>query len=109
VYADFPAEQAGIRVGDREICTDTDPDEARERANPQQPRWQVHFHQVGVPVDVTILRNKQPVKLTLITKNMEDIKEPKIRHMLEQTVLDLGYPKEGTFTGTSMHDLAPTQ
>jgi len=106
VYADFPAEQAGIRAGDKEICTEADPDLAAEQANPQQARWQVHFHKVGVPIEVTILRNKQPLKLTLITKNIEDIKEPKIRRMYEQMVLDLGYPKEGTFTGASMHDLA---
>ena len=106
LYADFPAAQAGIRVGDEEVSEPPDPNEEREKADPGQPLWTVNFHKVGVPVDITILRNKQPVKYTLITRNMEDIKEPKIRRMFEKMVLDLGYPQEGSFTGTSMHNLA---
>jgi C-terminal processing protease CtpA/Prc len=77
VYADFPADKAGIRVGETEVDTEPDPMEERERANPTQALTQVKFNKVGAPVDVTLLRNGQQVKFTLITRNIEDIKEPK--------------------------------
>jgi hypothetical protein len=70
---------------------------------------QVKFNKVGVPVDVTLLRNGQQVKFTLITRNIEDIKEPKIRHMYERMVRELGHPQDGTFVGTSTHDLTRTK
>jgi hypothetical protein len=64
---------------------------------------------VGVPVPVTLLRHKQPVELTLITMNIEDIQETEVRHMIEKMISDLDYPQEGTFSGPSIHELSPTK
>jgi C-terminal processing protease CtpA/Prc len=102
VYADSPAQKAGIRLGDKITYGDRDPAiEAKQRANPYLTRVQVTFAPVGAPLDVTIERHKQPpVKITLIRMNIEDIKEPSIRREWERMVRNLGYPK-GTFTGSS--------
>jgi hypothetical protein len=109
VYKDSPADKAGIHVGEKLLLAEPDPDEARERANPTQPLFRIKFKKVGVPVDITLLRHRQPVKMTLITMNIEDIEEPEIRHMIEKMVSELNYPQEGTFSGPSIHDLSPTQ
>jgi hypothetical protein len=107
VYAGSPAAQAGIRVGDQMICKiDND---AQARANPSQPLWAVRFGKAGTATDVTLLRSGQPVTLTLIRMNIEDIPDSKARHMWEQVIRRLGYPEEGTFSGTSLHNLSQTK
>jgi len=109
VYRDSPADKAGVRVGDKMLMTEANPAEAMERANPTQPLFQIKFKKVGVPVEITLLRHKEPVKMTLITMNIEDIEEPEIRKMFEKMVSELDYPQDGTFTGPSIHTLTPTQ
>jgi C-terminal processing protease CtpA/Prc len=102
VYRDFPAQQAGIRKGDRIISDSTD-EEAK--ANPQQPRYQVTFAQAGTSAQINILRHGHPVTYTLTRMNVEDIQEPEIRQRWEDIIRRLGFPKEGAFTGTSLQDL----
>ena len=102
VYRNSPADNAGIRRGDRILSNDTD-EEAK--ANPEQPRYQVTFDQAGTSAEMTILRHGRPVVYTLTRMNMEDIQEPEIRQRWEDIVRSLGFPKGGAFTGTSMHDL----
>jgi C-terminal processing protease CtpA/Prc len=109
VYKDSPAEKAGIRVGDKLVITDPDPDEARERANPEIPLFQIKFKKAGVPMDVTVMRHNKPVTMTLITMNIEDIQEPDVRKMFEKMISDLNYPTAGTFSGPSIHNLTPSQ
>jgi len=103
VYADSPAEKAGIRLGDKITYGARDlAVEAKQRANPYLSRVLVTFAPEGTPLDVTILRHKQPpIKITLIRMNIEDIKEPRIRHEWERMIRNLGFPKEGTYTGSS--------
>ena len=105
VYRGSPAEAAGIRRGDKVI--DNAPDNAQAIAHPTVEQWTVSFDRAGTPVDVTVLRHGQPVKLTLIRMNIEDIQEDKYRHQWEQIIRELGYPKGGTFSGTSIHNLSP--
>jgi len=66
---------------------------------------QVTFAPEGSALNLTILRHKQPVRISLIRMNVEDIKEPRIRHEWEQMIRNLGYPHEGTFTGTRVSNL----
>jgi hypothetical protein len=103
VYRDSPADKAGICEGDRLLIDNHKDEEAR--ANPQQPLWGVRCGQAGTPADITVLRDGHPVTLTLIRMNIEDIKEPSIRFEREQLIRKLGYPKEGTFIGTSLNSL----
>jgi C-terminal processing protease CtpA/Prc len=109
VYKDSPADKAGIRPGDKMLMTEPDPDEAKERANPEVPLFRIKFKKVGTPVDITLLRHNQPVKMTLITMNIEDIEEPGIRKMLEKMISELNYPQDGTYSGPSIHKLTPIQ
>lgn len=105
VYKDSPAEKAGIRVGDKMI--DEIEDNEQARAHPNVRQIQIRLAQAGDPVEVTMLRDGQPVKISIIRMNIADIKESKIRQMWEKTVRNLGYPKEGVYTGTSLRNLAP--
>jgi len=108
VYKDSPAEKAGIRRGDKIIDHPKDNDDAA-RGNPSQPREEVTCGRAGTPVDVTVLRNGKPETLTLVRMNIEDIQEPRYRRQWEQLLRQLGYPKEGSFSGTSLKKLTPTQ
>jgi hypothetical protein len=108
VYKDSPAEKAGIRKGDKIIDKPADNDDAA-RSDPTQPRQEVTCGRAGTPVDVTVLRNGKPETLTLIRMNIEDIQEPRYRHAWEQVLRQLGYPKEGSFSGTTLKNLKPTQ
>ena len=63
--------------------------------------------QAGAPIDITVLRDGKPEKVTLIRMNIEDIQETKYRKMWENTIRRLGFPKEGSYTGTSMRNLQP--
>jgi len=106
VYEDSPADRAGIKVGDKVTnlhISQTVQDKAR--ANPTQPLWSVAFKRVGVPVELTVVRHGKEIPMTLITYNIEDIKDPEIRHMFEQMISNLGFPKEGEFSATSMKEL----
>ncbi len=105
VYRDSPAARAGIKIGDKMIDTIKDNDQAK--ANPGVKQIQFRLAQAGDPVEVTILRDGNPVKITLMRMNIADIKEPKYRRMWERTVRNLGYPKAGVYTGTSIYDLSP--
>ena len=91
------------------LMTEPDPDESKERANPDVPLFRIKFKKVGTPVDITLLRHNQPVKITLITMNIEDIEEPSIRHMFEKMISELNYPQDGTYSGPSIHNLTPIQ
>lgn len=102
VYRNSPAENAGLRNGDRILSNDTD-EEAKD--NPLQPRYQITFAQAGTSAQMTILRHGQPVIYTLTRMNMEDIQEPEIRERWENIVRNLGFPKGGAFTGTSLQNL----
>jgi len=101
VYKGSPADQAGIRVGDREIWN-----EAEEKASSERATLMVTFEKTGTSVDVTILRKGKPVTITLVRMNMEDIQEPRYRHDWESMVRRLGFP-EGMYTGTSSSHLTP--
>jgi hypothetical protein len=102
VYKDSPAEKAGIRKGDKLVDHEND-DEAR--ADPTQPRQGVTCGLAGSTVTITVLRHNKPEPLTLTRMNIEDIQEPDIRREWEGIVRRLGYPKEGTFSGTSFKNL----
>jgi len=103
VYRGSPADKAGICEGDQLIVNHYKDKEAR--ANPHQPLWGVRCGQAGTPADITVLRDGHPVTLTLIRMNIEDIEDPTIRLEREQLIRQLGYPKEGTFIGTSLNSL----
>lgn len=110
VYADSPADKAGIRVGDKIVeRNEGETVAAMEKANPMQPLVKITFKRVGQPVDVTILRNEQPVKITLNCMNVEDIKEKDARRMWEKTIRDLGFPDSGSYVGPSVKSLVPTR
>jgi hypothetical protein len=102
VYPGSPAEKAGIRVGDK-IVEDLNPAEANE--HPDKPLFAVVCGQAGTPKDVTLLRDGQPVKITLIRMNIEDIQDPRDRHKWEQFVRHLDFPTEGTFIAPSIKSL----
>jgi hypothetical protein len=105
VYKGSPAEEAGIRKGDKLVDKLADNDQAR--AHPTVPQEVVTLDQAGTPVHVTVLRHRKPVRLTLLRMNIEDIQQDKYRHQWEQIVRDLGNPKKGTFAGTDLKNLAP--
>jgi PDZ domain len=106
VYKDSPADKAGIRKGDKVIDTENDDDSITD---PSQPLQAVTCGRAGTPVKVTLLRNGHQEKLTLTRMNIEDIQEPKYRHAWEKVLRQLGYPKEGYFSGTSMSSLKQQQ
>jgi hypothetical protein len=106
VYEDSPADKAGIKVGDKLEEKRNPVYEARWKANPTQPLFQVSFEPVGARKDFTVLRDGEKIPITLYAMNMEDIKEPKIRRMWEKMVSRLGYPQGGDFLGTSLHNLS---
>ena len=108
VYKDSPAYKAGISVGDKIVAPEEEEDEKSE-ANPTQSRQKVKCGKAGTPVDLTVLRDGKPVTITLIRMNIEDIQEPEYRHNWEQILHRLGYPQGGSFSGTSLKDLTPTQ
>jgi PDZ domain len=101
VYPGSPADKAGIRKGDKIVANQ--PDNEQARANPFIPQWQVKLGRAGTPIDVTVLRQGQPVTLSLVRMNIEDIEDAKYRERWEKIVRDLGYQSEGTFTGTGHH------
>jgi len=103
VYPGSPADRAGIHVGDQTVAADAKDENAID--DPSIPLWQVKLGKAGTPQDITLLRNGRPVTLTVIRMNIEDIQDANVRHKWEQTVRNLGYPKEGTFTGRSLQDL----
>jgi hypothetical protein len=108
VYQDSPAYNAGIRVGDQIVAPEKVED-AKFIADPTLSRQKVKCGKAGTPVDVTVLRDGEPVKLTLIRMNIEDIQEPEYRRNWEQILRRLGYPQEGDFSGKSLKDLTPTE
>jgi hypothetical protein len=105
VYKGSPAEEAGIRKGDKLV--DKHPDNDQARAHPTVAQEIVTLDQAGTPVHVTVLRHRMPVRLTLLRMNIEDIQQDKYRHQWEQIVRHLGNPKKGTFAGTDLKNLAP--
>jgi hypothetical protein len=105
VYRGSPADEAGIKKGDKLV--DYAPDNDQAKANPTVPQWQVTLAKAGSPMVITLLRHKEPVKVTLVRMNIEDIQDEGPRRQWEKIVSDLGYPKQGTFTGTSLKTLAP--
>lgn len=105
VYQDSPASKAGIKVGDKIV--DNQKDNEFAHANPQVKQVQIRLAQAGAPIDITVLRDGKPEKVTLIRMNIEDIQETKYRKMWENTIRRLGFPKEGSYTGTSMRNLQP--
>lgn len=105
VYRDSPAAKAGIRVGDKIVDNQKDNDFAH--ANPHIKQVQIRLAQAGAPIDITVLRDGKPEKVSLVRMNIEDIQEPKYRKMWENTVRRLGFPKEGNYTGTNMRNLQP--
>jgi C-terminal processing protease CtpA/Prc len=105
VYRGSPADEAGIKKGDKLL--DYKPDNDQAKANPTVPQWSVTLARAGTPMVVTVMRHKQPVNITLVRMNIEDIQDAGPRHQWEKIVSDLGYPKQGTFTGTSLKTLAP--
>ncbi len=105
VYRDSPAARAGIKVGDKIV--DNQKDNEFAKANPHIRQVQIRLAQAGDPIDITVLRDGRPEKVTLVRMNIEDIQETKFRKMWENTVRRLGFPKEGNYTGTSMRNLQP--
>ncbi len=105
VYKDSPAARAGIRVGDKIV--DNQKDNEFAKANPHIKQVQIRLAQAGDPIEITVLRDGRPEKVTLVRMNIEDIQETKFRKMWENTVRRLGFPKEGNYTGTSMRNLQP--
>jgi hypothetical protein len=105
VYRGSPADQAGIKKGDKLL--DYHPDNEQAKENPTVPQWQVTLGRAGSPMVVTVMRHKNPEKITLIRMNIEDIQDSGPRHQWEKIVRDLGYPKQGTFTGNSLRTLRP--
>lgn len=105
VYRDSPAARAGIKVGDKIV--DNQKDNQFAHANPHIKQVQIRLAQAGDPIDITLLRDGKPEKVTLVRMNIEDIQESKYRKMWENTVRRLGFPKEGNYTGTSMQNLQP--
>jgi C-terminal processing protease CtpA/Prc len=103
VYKGSPADKAGICIGDRII--EEDQETAAAYAHPTVPLWQVKFGQEGSLVTVTILREAGPVRVTLARMNIEDIEEEHYRRQWERIISELGFPDEGTFVGTSLHNL----
>lgn len=101
VYPGSPADKAGIRRGDEII--NNEKDNAQAVANPEIPQWQVKLGKAGTPIDLTFLRHGQPVTITLVRMNIEDIQDAKYRERWEKIVRDLGYQTEGTFNGTGHH------
>ena len=108
VYQNSPAAKAGIKVGDQIVAPEEAEDEKFE-ANPTQSREKVKCGRANTPVDVTVLRDGKPVTITLLRMNIEDIKEPVYRHNWEEILRRLGYPQEGSFSGTSLKDLTPVE
>ncbi len=97
VYPDSPADRAGIRKGDKLIDKDDSDEDAME--HPEIPRWKVSCGQAGTQVEVTVLRHRKSINLTLTRMNIEDIADDDARHEWEKLIAKLGYPKEGEFSG----------
>ncbi len=97
VYPDSPADRAGIRKGDKLIDNDDSDEDAKD--HPEIPRWKVSCGQAGTQVEVTVLRHKKTINLTLTRMNIEDIADDDVRHEWEKLIATLGYPKEGEFSG----------
>lgn len=108
VYKDSPAARAGIKIGDK-ILAPEKVEDAKFEEDPSISRQKVVCGRAGTPVDLTVLRDGKPVKLTLIRMNIEDIKEAKYRHSWERILRQLGYPTDGNFSGTSFNDMTPTE
>ena len=102
VYADSPADKAGLKKGDKIISHD---DDSSAKDNPTVPLDAVTCGQAGTPVHITALRRGQEVELTMIRMNIEDIKETKYRKQWEQLLRDLGYPQSGTYVGRNLKSL----
>jgi hypothetical protein len=102
VYKDSPAEKAGIHRGDK-IYDPQNDDEAR--SDPTQPRHAVTCGRAGTDETIILLKHNQKVPVTLTRMNIEDIQEPEYRHEWEKVLRQLGYPKDGTYSGTSMKNL----
>ncbi len=97
VYPDSPADRAGIRKGDKLIDNNDADEDAID--HPEIPRWRVTCGQAGTQAEVTVLRHKQPINITLTRMNIEDIADDDARHEWEKLIATLGYPKEGEFSG----------
>jgi len=105
VYKNSPAAQAGLKVGET-IIEDASDQEAK--ADPTLPIWSVSLAKEGTPVNLMVVRHGHQESLTILRYNIEDIEEPAVRTMWEKIVRDMGFPKQGTFTGRSMDTLQKT-
>ncbi len=104
VYRDSPADQAGLRRGDK-LIDNTDNDDAAKE-HPEIPRWKVTFGQAGTQASYTLLRHHKKVPITLTRMNIEDIADDKIRHEWEQIISKLGNPEQGEFEGVGTNPLS---
>jgi hypothetical protein len=91
LYAGMPAAEAGIKLGDVVIDATVDDSNVKD---PTRPVWTFSCGIAGEPFDMTVQRHGQPITFHLVRMNMEDIPDPKVRHMYEDMVKQTGWPVE---------------
>ncbi|HEY9731150.1 MAG TPA: hypothetical protein V6C89_04525 [Drouetiella sp.] len=102
VYSGSPADQAGIRIGDKLI--DEDNDQAA-REHPEIPRWKVSFGQAGTSKQIVVIRHHKAVALTLTRMNIEDISDDDARQEWEQIIAKYGYLNSNEIEGVGRDPL----
>jgi len=88
VYPGCPAEKAGIKVGDMIL------EKHALTSKFTHTHYEFTCGIAGEPVDYTIKRDGQILNFHIIQMNIEDIPDPKTRHMCEEFVRQTGWPAD---------------
>lgn len=99
-----PAEEAGLQKGDLIVKARNHVFKAGEG---QRVLWQVVAGKAGTPVDMTVLRNGELVKVTMNRMNIEDIQDKKSRHQYRCLLNALGpphYTHDGDLAASTIKD-----
>lgn len=99
-----PAEEAGLQKGDLIVKAK---DHVFKAGEGQRVLWQVVAGKAGTPVDMTVLRNGELVKVTMNRMNIEDIQDKKSRHQYRCLLNALGpphYTHDGDLAASTIKD-----
>ena len=99
VFAGSPAQAAGVRVGDLVLSSDSIPN--AEPGSWSQSSWKFHFDHAGTQSQLTVKRGRETLNFTLTRMNIEDLPDPKLRHMYEEKAKTLDGSGQGTVAGTA--------
>ncbi len=100
LYPSCPAELAGMQPGDRIVQAQ---DHIFKPGEGQRVLWNIVGGKAGTPLDVTVLRQGQPITFHMVRMNIEDIQNERIRRMYENLLSALGPPsyQAGNTAGTT--------